>query len=481
MVAKVQIKRTSTPDKPPLAGSLAPGELAVEMAAPTRLWVGVPTNIDASGMKLLNAGGVIIADIAPASPTPGTLWWESDTAILWIWYMDADTGQWVQAAGSTGGSGGGLDQATADGLYVNVAGDTMMGELRINASNSYLNLDGDTDCGIFFKLGSSMRWLLSGYDDFSINRYDTSGNWLDLSFNIDRTTGVVDFSQTPTVLGVPIGGGAAGDFLPLTGGTLTGSLIVTSPGGYPQVALNADLNFSPQVLGQINGVNRWTLALGDGTAENGSDEGSQFSISSWSDSGTFIGTPLLIHRGRSDITLAGRLFIKPTTNVTYATLLGVMNIGWAGAGSHGISMKPVVDDTNAQMFNNAAGSVIGNIYLTPTSVQFNTGSAAELKEDLKSFDAGNIVDNTKVYDFKWRSTSERAYGVIAQEANEVYPQAVTHQVNEDASEWWGIDYSKYVPVLLQELKALRARVAEQAKDIAALKAHTKMPSVAPRK
>ena len=27
-------------------------------------------------------------------------------------------------------------------------------------------------------------------------------------------------------------------------------------------------------------------------------------------------------------------------------------------------------------------------------------------------------------------------------------------------DWWGIDYSKYVPVLLQELKALRARVAQ---------------------
>jgi len=478
MVAKVQIKRTSTPDKPPTG--LVPGELAVEMASPTRLWVGVPTTLDPSGMKLLNAGGVIIADVAPASPTPGTLWWESDTAILWIWYLDADTGQWVQAAGSVAMGGGGLDQATADGLYVNVAGDTMSGELRINASNAYLNLDGDTDCGIFFKLGSSMRWLLSGYDDFSINRYDTSGNWLDLSFSIDRTTGVVDFSQTPTVLGVPIGGGG-GDFLPLTGGTLTGLLTVTNPGDYPQVVINSDPNFSPQVLGQVNGINRWTLALGDGTAENGGDEGSQFSISSWSDAGTFIGTPISIHRGRSDITLAGRLFVKPEANVSYATLLGVMNIGWSGAGSHGMSMRPVVDDTNAQLFANATGAVIGNIYLTPTAVQFNTGSAAELKEDLKSFDAGNIVDNTKVYDFKWRATDERAYGVIAQEANEVYPQAVTHQLNEDKTEWWGVDYSKYVPVLLQELKALRTRVAEQAADIVALKAHTKMPSAAPRR
>src|SRR6187551_967429 len=104
-MAKLQILRTSTPDKAPLAGSLVPGELAVEMAStPTRLWVGVPTTIDASGMKLLNAGGgVIIADAAPAAPNAGDLWWESDTGILWLWYVDVDGGQWVQAAGSAGG------------------------------------------------------------------------------------------------------------------------------------------------------------------------------------------------------------------------------------------------------------------------------------------------------------------------------------------------------------------------------------------
>jgi len=39
----------------------------------------------------------------------------------------------------------------------------------------------------------------------------------------------------------------------------------------------------------------------------------------------------------------------------------------------------------------------------------------------------------------------------------VYPQATFHDMKDDR---WYIDYSKYVPVLLQEMKALRARVAE---------------------
>jgi len=51
MVAKVLIKRTSTPNSPPAV--LDPGELALEMADPTRLWVGVPPALDIAGKKLL--------------------------------------------------------------------------------------------------------------------------------------------------------------------------------------------------------------------------------------------------------------------------------------------------------------------------------------------------------------------------------------------------------------------------------------------
>ena len=61
-----------------------------------------------------------------------------------------------------------------------------------------------------------------------------------------------------------------------------------------------------------------------------------------------------------------------------------------------------------------------------------------------------------------KEAGERSYGIVAQQAVEVYPTAVTHTINpaDKDDEFWGVDYSKYVPVLLQELKALRARVAQ---------------------
>jgi hypothetical protein len=41
----------------------------------------------------------VIADNAPANPANGQLWWESDTGILYLWYNDGNSSQWVQVGG----------------------------------------------------------------------------------------------------------------------------------------------------------------------------------------------------------------------------------------------------------------------------------------------------------------------------------------------------------------------------------------------
>jgi hypothetical protein len=38
-----------------------------------------------------------VGDAPPPTPCPNQLWWESDTGVLWIWYDDGNTTQWVQA------------------------------------------------------------------------------------------------------------------------------------------------------------------------------------------------------------------------------------------------------------------------------------------------------------------------------------------------------------------------------------------------
>ena len=41
-----------------------------------------------------------MSDTAPLDPEAGQLWWDSDSGNLFIWYVDADSAQWVQVSGS---------------------------------------------------------------------------------------------------------------------------------------------------------------------------------------------------------------------------------------------------------------------------------------------------------------------------------------------------------------------------------------------
>ena len=44
--------------------------------------------------------GTIVADTPPADPGSGQIWFESDTGNTYLWYVDANSAQWVQMAGA---------------------------------------------------------------------------------------------------------------------------------------------------------------------------------------------------------------------------------------------------------------------------------------------------------------------------------------------------------------------------------------------
>jgi hypothetical protein len=53
-----------------------------------------------------SGSSITISDSPPATAAAGDMWWESDTGALWLWYVDADSAQWVQVNGGGGGGGG---------------------------------------------------------------------------------------------------------------------------------------------------------------------------------------------------------------------------------------------------------------------------------------------------------------------------------------------------------------------------------------
>jgi hypothetical protein len=92
----------------------------------------------------VHTGYVLISDAPPVtSPVPGTLWWESDSASLYIWYQDVDGGDaWIQV--NTNGADG---QSGASMLSGNGAPDPGLGAdgdsyFDYLTGDLYINVDG---------------------------------------------------------------------------------------------------------------------------------------------------------------------------------------------------------------------------------------------------------------------------------------------------------------------------------------------------
>jgi hypothetical protein len=70
-------------------------------------------------------------------------------------------------------------------------------------------------------------------------------------------------------------------------------------------------------------------------------------------------------------------------------------------------------------------------------------------------DAGSIIDEMMVRQFDWIADDKhQEFGFIAQEVEQVYPDAVS-QIGAT----WGVNYNTIVPLLLKEVQELRKRIA----------------------
>ena len=161
-------------------------------------------------------------------------------------------------------------------------------------------------------------------------------------------------------------------------------------------------------------------------------------------------------------------------NVTDAVVVMTITGSNVGIGTSNATGKLVVsaDDTqyvlrsqNASAGNpnqfyiqhNFGNVIIGNDRGTVT---YGNPSDYRLKEDLQDYNALNIVGRLKTYDFKWKESGVRDYGVIAHEMQEVLPNYVTREkdaINEDGSiQAQSVDYSKIVPILIKAIQELKA-------------------------
>jgi hypothetical protein len=321
-------------------------------------------------------------------------------------------------------------------------------DLPVSGSDPSLVLDkasgtGGHACYIIGKTAGSNRWLMTLGDtvaesggnvgsDFNISRYADGGGQIDTPVTIVRSTGVVALRSNLTI------------------NKADPSIVLQKTNGAAQQNI---------IYGTTNATARWSVTLGNGTAEAGSNAGSDLDIARYNDDGTFIDIPMNISRASGRVAMTARAIVATPTFGTVSATQGTASLRIAfDAASSGIAPRPSADNAYPLVFLNAADATVGYVNTTSTTTTYATSSDGTLKEDvrdLKAEDIANIIDDTRVVDFKWKNSQERAFGVIAQQAKDVYPAAFSQN-----NERWFVDYSKYVPVLLQELQALRARVAQ---------------------
>ena len=150
--------------------------------------------------------------------------------------------------------------------------------------------------------------------------------------------------------------------------------------------------------------------------------------------------------------------IRCASNGSYIHQAGVMG----GAGleiRHTSSASSTYLNTMIE-FENGSATTVGSIKSHGSTTQYNTTSDERMKENIQDAgDAGDKIDAIQIRQFDWKDSNHHEdFGVIAQELNEVAPEAVSKGYTEE--DMWGVDYSKLVPTLIKEIQSLRNRVAE---------------------
>lgn len=184
------------------------------------------------------------------------------------------------------------------------------------------------------------------------------------------------------------------------GGGITAGTNVTAPGFVQGATLLCDAGVVSRSLSyRTNGSIRWSWQC-DATAETGGGAGSNFGVNSWGDAGQNLGSCFSI--------------VRSTRVVTFAVA--------------------IVNPSDRRLKSDVEP----------------VGNALDLVEALEG-----------VYYRKIADPERRQVGLIAQDVRAIFPEVVfeTAETSDDGDAILGIEYGKLVPLLVNAVKELNARIA----------------------
>jgi len=365
--------------------------------------------------------------------------------------------------------------AVVSSLFVAKAGDTMTGGLLLpSATVTASTPSTSTTTGALVVTGGvGIGGAVNAGGAVTV----TNGSGLSLSATLGATFGTVPPANAPnivTVNGTNAGTGGAGSCFSVQNGGVTilaagnksgviGGAYDATPYIYGKTAVqvNNDLNVQGQVIssgGGSGGLAAFNLL--DRSAN------SQATVLYRNNNVTFLYDS---YSGESLICSSNQYGNVGTNNAGmqtnwwggFAGFAGNTSNGWGisayytGGPSSGAYLARVDNTAAYMMAFYYSGAFVGSISTNGSTVSFNTTSDARLKTDQLVFDGTKIIAALKPYNFKWKKSGLRSYGVFAQEVEEVFPEAVHHNEETDS---YGVDYSKFVPVLIRALQQATERI-----------------------
>jgi hypothetical protein len=114
-------------------------------------------------------------------------------------------------------------------------------------------------------------------------------------------------------------------------------------------------------------------------------------------------------------------------------------------------------DQNHLNFRNNSGAEVGSVLVTTTSTSYNTSSDERLKENIETLQNGTeLLKAMRAVTYNWKANGNSDTGFIAQEMNEVMPQAVSEGYDGMLS----MDYGRVTPIIVAALQDALKRIDE---------------------
>ena len=153
----------------------------------------VQTNPSGSGSGGSSGGAsVTVSGTAPSSPSAGDLWFDDDDLFLYVYVNDGSSSQWVKTNPSGGGSAGGWAEKTT--AYTAAAGD----KLIVDTSTAVtVTLPGSASLGDEIKIIDGTGNAATNNITVARNGHNIEGTAADLTVNVNRAAfGLVYYNAT---------------------------------------------------------------------------------------------------------------------------------------------------------------------------------------------------------------------------------------------------------------------------------------------